>query len=108
MTRTGEAASVDYAGVVKGFDVFDHETAQRVYEIAEWTRGHCPVAHSSARGGYWLVTGYAEVRQALGDPSTFSSQYGVGFPHKQSLMMPPIDMDPPLQKEFRRLLNRHL
>jgi cytochrome P450 len=94
--------------MVERFDVFDHEIAQQTYEVTGWARGHCPVAHSSAHGGYWLVTGYAEVRQALGDPSTFSSQYGVGFPHKQSLMMPPIDMDPPLQKEFRRLLNRHL
>jgi cytochrome P450 len=109
MTRTGEVTDgVDYASVVEGFDVFDHDTAQQVYEVAEWARAHCPVAHSSAHGGYWLVTGYAEVRQALNDHVAFSSQYGVGFPHKQSLMMPPIDLDPPLQKDFRRLLNRHL
>jgi cytochrome P450 len=109
MTRTDEvAAGAEYAQMVEGFDVLNHEIAQHAYDVTGWARSHCPVAHSSAHGGYWLVTGYAEVRQALSDPSTFSSQFGVGFPHKQSLMMPPIDMDPPLQKEFRRLLNRHL
>jgi cytochrome P450 len=106
---SGEQApsGLDLDRLVDNFDVFDHETAQHVFEVTGHARSRCPVSHSSAYGGYWLVTSYAEVRQALSDPATYSSSRGVGFPHHQTLMMPPIDLDPPLQKDFRRLLNPH-
>jgi cytochrome P450 len=97
----------DLDRLVDNFDVFDHDTAQHVFEVTRRARARCPVSHSTAYGGYWLVTSYAEVRKALSDPATFSSSRGVGFPHRQTLMMPPIDLDPPLQKDFRRLLNPH-
>lgn len=106
---SGEQAlpGLDLDRLVDNFDVFDHETAQHVFDVTRHARSRCPVSHSSAYGGYWLVTSYAEVRQALRDPATYSSSRGVGFPHHQTLMMPPIDLDPPLQKDFRRLLNPH-
>jgi len=108
MTDTEQApAGLDLDRMVDNFDAFDHDTAQHLFEVTNHARSRCPVSHSSAYGGYWLVTRYAEVRQALSDPGTYSSSQGVGFPHRQSLMMPPIDLDPPLQKEFRRLLNPH-
>lgn len=100
-------AELDLDYMVDNFDAFDHDTAQHLFEVTSHARARCPVAHSRAHGGYWLVTRYAEVRQALSDPGTYSSSEGVGFPHHQSLMMPPIDLDPPLQKDFRRLLNPH-
>jgi cytochrome P450 len=101
------ASGLDFDRMVDNFDVYDHDTAQHVFEVTSHARSRCPVTHSTAHGGYWLVTSYAEVREALSDPATFSSSRGVGFPHRQSLMMPPIDFDPPMQKEFRRLLNPH-
>lgn len=106
---SGEQATsgLDFDRMVDSFDVYDHDTAQHVFEVTKHARSRCPVTRSNAHGGYWLVTSYAEVRQALSDPATFSSSQGVGFPHHQTLMMPPIDFDPPLQKEFRRLLNPH-
>jgi cytochrome P450 len=108
MTDTEQApAGLDLDRMVDDFDAYDHDTAQHLFEVTTHARSRCPVSHSSAYGGYWLVTRYAEVRQALSDPGTYSSSQGVGFPHRQSLMMPPIDLDPPLQKEFRRLLNPH-
>jgi cytochrome P450 len=108
MTDTEQApAGLDLDRMVDNFDAFDHDTAQHLFEVTKHARARCPVSHSSAHGGYWLVTRYAEVRQALSDPGTYSSSQGVGFPHHQALMMPPIDLDPPLQKEFRRLLNPH-
>lgn len=106
MTTTGpQGQSLDFESVVATFDAYDPGIAQHVFEVTGWARVQCPVARSDAHGGYWLVTSYAEVRQALSDPVTYSSRWGVGFPHKQSVMMPPIDLDPPLQKDFRRLLN---
>lgn len=107
---TGSAptpAGLDLDRMVAEFDAYDHDTAQHIFEVTRHARSRCPVSHSTAHGGYWLVTSYAAVREALSDPATFSSSEGVAFPHHQSLMMPPIDLDPPLQKDFRRLLNRH-
>jgi cytochrome P450 len=103
MTDTEQApAGLDLDRMVDDFDAFDHDTAQHLFEVINHARARCPVSRSTAYGGYWLVTGYAEVRHALSDPGTYPSNQRVGFPHHQSLMMPPIDLDPPPQKEFRR------
>ena len=107
MTETHSSASADLDRLVENFDAYDFETAQHLFEVTKHARQRCPVSRSTAHGGYWLVSSYAAVREALGDPKTYSSSEGVGFPHRQSLMMPPIDLDPPLQKDFRRLLNRY-
>jgi cytochrome P450 len=108
MTDTEHSSDLDLDRLVSHFNAYDNETAQHIVEVTNHARSLCPVLHSEAHGGYWLVTSYAEVRQALSDPTTFSSSEGVAFPHHQTLMMPPIDLDPPLQKDFRRLLNRYL
>ena len=108
MTETSPGTGIDLDRLTDNFDAYDFETAQHVFEVTRHARQKCPVSHSTAHGGYWLVTGYAAVREALSDPETYSSSEGVAFPHRQSLMMPPIDLDPPLQKDFRRLLNKYL
>src|SRR5215470_19388948 len=105
-TRT-DAGGIDLDALVDSFNTYDHETAQHIVEITRHARDRGAVTRSSAYGGYWVVTSYPEVRTALSDPATYSSSQGVAFPHHQSLMMPPIDLDPPLQKDFRRLLNRY-
>lgn len=99
-------SEIDLDRLVDNFDAYDYETAQHVFEVTRHAREKCPVTHSNAHGGYWLVTSYDAVRHALSNPNTFSSSEGVGFPHHQALMMPPIDLDPPLQKDFRGLLNK--
>jgi cytochrome P450 len=108
MPETTPGTDIDLDRLVDNFDAYDFDTAQHLFEVTKHARQKCPVSHSTAHGGYWLVTGYAAVREALSDPETYSSSEGVGFPHHQSLMMPPIDLDPPLQKDFRRLLNKYL
>lgn len=76
------------------------------FEAFAAARQGCPVAHSDAAGGYWIATRYADVQRILQDPGTFSSSDGVTIPHNPAaLTMPPIDLDPPLQRDFRHLLN---
>jgi cytochrome P450 len=76
------------------------------FEVFKHAREQCPVARSDAAGGYWLVTRYDDVQQILHNPRVFSSSDGITIPHNPSaMMMPPIDVDPPLQRDFRRLLN---
>ncbi len=72
-------------------------------------RAQCPVAWTDALGGYWIVTGNAEVQQVARDDDTFSSEndhitrFGVALPpmpHWAGM----IEMDPPeflpLRKAF--------
>jgi len=69
-------------------------------------RENCPVVHSDACGGFWLVTRHHDVATILRTPGVFSSADGITIPHNPDApVMPPIDLDPPLQTEFRQLLN---
>jgi cytochrome P450 len=108
MTETSPGSGIDLDQLADNFNAYDFDTAQHLFEVTNHAREKCPVSRSTAHGGYWLVSGYAPVREALSRPETYSSSEGVAFPHHQSLMMPPIDLDPPLQKDFRRLLNKYL
>jgi cytochrome P450 len=93
--------------LVDNFNAYDHQTAQNIFAVMHHAQGKGPVVHSDAHGGYYVVNSYAQVREALSNPQIYSSTHGVAFPHHQTLMMPPIDLDPPLQQDFRGLLNRH-
>jgi cytochrome P450 len=76
------------------------------FDVLERARAQCPVAHSDAAGGYWMVTRYENVQQVLQNPKVFSSADGITIPHNPAAsIMPPIDLDPPLQRDFRHLLN---
>jgi cytochrome P450 len=69
-------------------------------------RESCPVVHSDACGGFWLVSRHRDVAKILQTPAVFSSTDGITIPHNPNApVMPPIDLDPPLQAEFRHLLN---
>jgi cytochrome P450 len=82
-------------------------------EIFADLREHCPVAHSTAYGGFHLLTRYADVRTALADWRTFSSAApgrialpptgdGTGLP------LAPLELDPPRQQELRALVDPYL
>ena len=69
-------------------------------------RESCPVVRSDACGGFWLVSRHDDVATILRTPAVFSSAGGITIPHNPGApVMPPIDLDPPLQTEFRQLLN---
>ena len=88
------------------FDYYDTSLPPHYHETFAAIRGGCPVLHSNARGGYWLVSKYADVKTVLSDHATYSSAYGVEIPETAALPMPPIATDPPLHRDFRTLLNR--
>ena len=46
----------------------------------ETLRSVCPVAHTDAFGGFWMMSRYQDVREANLDPATFSSAKGVTIP----------------------------
>jgi cytochrome P450 len=88
------------------FDLYDPVLADRVYDVLADARERCPVPHSNANGGFWLVTRYEDVKTVLHDDDTYISSPGKSLPVRQTHPMPPIDSDPPMHREFRLLLNR--
>jgi len=87
---------------------FDHTAPDQLnnpYAMYEAFRTKCPIGRSEQHGGFYFVSRYETVKKVLEDYSTFSSTDGVGIP-PHPYKMYPIDLDPPLQTKFRRVLNR--
>lgn len=96
---------------------FDHHTTDyrdRWQEISDGNLARCPVAHTSAYGGSWVVSGYEPLVEALRDHGTFSSYQDHADPTGplRGTSNPPIpylnvpqELDPPAHTVYRRLLN---
>ncbi|ROO87946.1 cytochrome P450 [Actinocorallia herbida] len=93
---------------------FDHHSpdyAENWRAINEDLRSTCPVAHSGAHGGLWVVSRYDDVAAVAHDDATFSSyqelpdgsRNGATIP-ASALRQVPIEMDPPEFFAYRRLL----
>jgi cytochrome P450 len=102
----GATTGADLAEVLSHFDIYDPAASKILDDVLHEAHRKCPVAHSDAHGGYYLVAGYAEATEVLGDDARFSSKGGKSIPAQQTLEMPPIDSDPPEHREYRKLLNR--
>jgi cytochrome P450 len=89
-----------------------------MWEVVEHLQAKCPVARSDAprevggsSHGMWVMTKHDDVLTVLQDWQTFSSDHAR---HVQADVdtgfgaMPPMFIDPPLQRDFRRLLNPFL
>lgn len=72
-------------------------------------REACPVAYSSAYGGFYALTRYADVRDAAADPRTFISSVRAVVPSDpRGLRRPPLNFDAPAHTPYRRALDRTL
>ncbi|UCH25771.1 MAG: cytochrome P450 [Trueperaceae bacterium] len=87
---------------------FDHHTAEWVedpYSVYRQMRDGCPVAYSEAHGGFWLLSRYEDVREALSDWQTISSNFPgrIAIPHTTPGPAPgiPIEFDPPQHTQYR-------
>lgn len=79
-------------------------TDPAVWDVYTAVRERGPVAHSAARGGFYLLGRFADVRSALLDTDTFSSAAGHRIPVDGSQKVLPIDFDPPLHTAYRKLM----
>ena len=91
--------------------IFDHHTAEWVedpFSLYRTLRDGCPVAHSDAHGGFWLLSRYEDVRGALRDWQTFSSNAPgrIAIPHTKPGPHPgiPIEFDPPEHTHYREVV----
>ena len=93
---TADYAHYDHHALGESFDsVFEHwaDLLQK-----------CPVGHSDAHGGMWVVTGYEENDKILRNPAVFSS-YPASFPSfPQPNKMIPVELDPPDHQRYRALV----
>jgi cytochrome P450 len=87
---------------------FDHHSPvhrNHSFEIYERLRETTPVARADAWGGYWVLTRYEDVKQVAQDDVNFSAQKGgITQPIAGGYPNPPIDLDPPLSTQVKRLL----
>jgi cytochrome P450 len=83
---------------------FSEEHCARLDDELAWARAQCPVIHTSYDGGMHIVTRYEDLRTVAEHPELFSSTMpGV---NQVPVPLPPLDLDPPLHREFRGFLNR--
>ncbi|MGV0794065.1 cytochrome P450 [Mycolicibacterium sp. XJ1819] len=90
--------------LLDGFDQYNPDHVQVMHDVFEHARRECPVFHTSAEPGYWVVTRYSDAKRILLDTETFSNRNGVTV-HGVSEPIPlPAASDPPLHKCYRDLL----
>ena len=91
------------------FDHLSPELGEDLHPLLGYLREHCPVAHSDQYGGYWMVTRYDDVMRVAQDWDTFSSAQGVTvpMPPESVAMIIPEMVDPPLHREYRKLINTY-
>ena len=93
---------------------FDHHTAEWVedpYTVYRELRDKCPVAFTEAHEGFWLLSRYQDVREALLDWQTFSSNHPgrIAIPHTRPGAHPgiPIEFDLPEHAQYRDLISKY-
>ena len=97
------------------FDLHAPELGRDLHRTLARARSLCPVAHSDQHDGYWIATRYEDVLRIAQDWETFSNELGITVPHVErpasasgeAMKILPVGIDPPLHREFKRLINRH-
>lgn len=88
------------------FDVADVERMQDPFDVFRFLRDEHPLVRSDAHGGFWVVSRHADVRRIALDHRGFVSSEGMAIPplgNERPLI--PIEVDPPLHREYRFLIN---
>lgn len=100
-----ETASITDEWCRHHFDHLSEELGDDLYPTLARMRTGCPVAHSEKHGGFWVVTDYEDVLAVAQDWETFSSAHGLTVPVAPiAVRNLPVEIDPPLQRVFKRLI----
>jgi cytochrome P450 len=90
------------------FDYLARDFGDDIHPALARLRARCPVAHSDEYGGYWILTRYDDVLAAAQNWETWSSEFGGGVgikPAGMTVKAIPVHIDPPLHREYKRLIN---
>jgi cytochrome P450 len=94
-------------GTTVEFDHHSSEFAADPWPVLADLRERCPVAHSAAYGGFWVVTRYEDIRRIALDDVTFSSAQSITIPAKKNVGQRsiPIEVDPPMFQKYRKIMH---
>ncbi|MDA0822048.1 MAG: hypothetical protein O3C28_06445 [Proteobacteria bacterium] len=91
------------------YDLDDPELSDNWDAIVADLHARCPIARSETGEGYWVLNGHDDVSRCAKDWRTFTSRDGFivnrppGMPY-----FAPAEIDPPLQRGLRRVLEPFL
>ncbi|SES30273.1 Cytochrome P450 [Lentzea xinjiangensis] len=99
----------DLGDEIAPFDHQDPQLADTLHERLADLRERCPVAHSTAHDGFWLLTRQDDVTAVAKDGATFSASVrGLGaaalFPGSENTVAPLFESDPPVHTRWRKVL----
>jgi cytochrome P450 len=98
---------IDDNWVKDHFDYVSDDLAHDLHGTLARARHLCPVTHSDARGGYWVVTKYEDVLRIAQNWETFSSKSVTIPDNDHTALSIPEHIDPPLHREYKRLINAY-
>ena len=75
-------------------------------ELFEEVRSQCPIPHSNEHEGFFMLLNYSDVRSAMMDYRTFSSEPQVLRPMLPRKCIPALEMDPPRHTAWRAIFNQ--
>jgi cytochrome P450 len=104
----GPTETIDPQWLSSHFDHLSAQVGSTLYESLDYLRNYCPVALSDAYDdGFYVVTRYEDVLAIAQDWQTWSSAEGFTIPYRGKPLMPilPEQADPPIQREYKKLVN---
>jgi cytochrome P450 len=103
---TDEASSTIPASAID-FDHTDPAFLQNPYRTFHELHQRCPVAYSTRFDGFWVLSRYTDIIAVARDTDIFCSAQGISLPVVGTpVPLVPLESDPPLHAEFRRILQR--
>jgi cytochrome P450 len=88
----------------EGWSCYTSSPAQSL-ELFERERGRCPIPHSAQHEGFYMLLNYTDVRSAMMDYRTYSSEPQVLRPMLPRKCIPALEMDPPRHTAWRAIFN---
>ena len=90
---------------ITNFDHLHPSFGANLALITEDLRAQCPVAHSQAHDGYWILSRYNDITKTLCDEAGFTSKKGTTIPNvERQIEALPLEADPPDHTKYRSLL----
>jgi cytochrome P450 len=105
-----ENGNVDSAFFRHHFSLWEPTFLEQKDRGIRYLVDQCPMTWSDQFGGFWVVSSYEGVVQGYQDWRRFSSAPERSLPSLRDSqpLRRPIDLDPPLQRRYRQLLNPYL
>lgn len=92
---------------MQDYDPLAPETFETPHRVFAELRATCPIAHSDAFGGFWMLTRHADVKRVLDDPIEFTTRVRNVVPGASATgRRPPLHLDPPEHTPYRRAIDR--